>query len=60
LSGKTILGYDPAGRITSLTDPLNRTTSYTYDPAGRVVTTSYGYGAAGRLASSVNGTPSEP
>jgi RHS repeat-associated protein len=31
-------GRDPAGRVTSVTDPLGKITSYTYDAIGRVTT----------------------
>ncbi|HMK98244.1 MAG TPA: DUF6531 domain-containing protein, partial [Acidimicrobiales bacterium] len=31
--------YDPAGRVTSSTDPVGDTTSYTYSPGGEVLTT---------------------
>jgi RHS repeat-associated protein len=33
----TQFGYDPAGRVTSVTDPLGNVTSYTYDNVDRVV-----------------------
>jgi RHS repeat-associated protein len=53
-------GYDPAGNMTSSTDPYQRTTSYTYDAADRLtkqvepvtadrsITTAFGYDAAGQ------------
>jgi RHS repeat-associated protein len=31
--------YDTAGRVTSVTDPKSHTTAYTYDGAGRILTT---------------------
>jgi len=47
--------YDPEGRLLSATDPLGKTESFAYDPAGNLVATvvgghqtSYGYDAAGR------------
>lgn len=35
----TTYGYDAAGRLTSLTDPMGRTAAYGYDPAGNRTTT---------------------
>ena len=54
-----ILGYDPAGRLSSVTDPLSRTTGFEYDDADRLLvqtlpdgrTISHSYDADGNLAS---------
>ena len=55
--GKTVsYAYDPAGNLTSVTYPDNKTVSYTYDSANRLTSvtdwlgnvTSYSYDAAGR------------
>ncbi len=57
-SGKsTQFGYDSLGRQTSVTDPLNHTSSSAYDAGGHLVSstnakgvvTRYGYDALGRL-----------
>ena len=52
------LGYDVSGRLTSFTDPLARTTAYSYDSRDRLIQAntpvgalSYAYDAAGRLTS---------
>jgi RHS repeat-associated protein len=55
----TSYGYDPLARLTSVTDPLNRTTSYTHDGAGNTMTitdpqsqvTTMGYDAANQPTS---------
>jgi len=60
VSGQVVnYGYDPANRLTSVTDWQNLATTYGYDAAGRLasiaypngVAPSYGYDTAGRLAS---------
>jgi RHS repeat-associated protein len=53
------LSYNPQGYLDTVTDPLGRTTHYTYDAAGRVTeqtlpdnrVVQYGYDANGNLAS---------
>ena len=55
----TAYGYDPANRLSALTDPDGETSYLTYDPGGRRaslaqgngVVTSYGYDAANRTLS---------
>ena len=60
-------GYDPAGNLTSATDPNSFTTTYTVDAGNRrtqqvqpvtsssSITTSYGYDAAGQTTRYTNG-----
>jgi len=66
----TTFAYDAVGQLLSTTDPLGRTTGYTYDSMGRQLTvtlpdpdgagplaapvTTYTYGADGRLASATD------
>lgn len=55
--GTSLLGHDPLGRLTSITDPLGGTVRYGYDTAGNLVSISdqngntrgYTYDALGRL-----------
>ncbi len=55
--GSTKFGYDPAGRLSSITDWNIDTTSFFYDTDGRIetitrsngVVSGYSYGLAGRL-----------
>jgi RHS repeat-associated protein len=52
-----VYDYDPAARVTTVTDPLSRATSFTYDSAGKVKTktdasnrvTTYTYDVANQL-----------
>src|SRR5262249_49983020 len=58
----TKYGYDDAGRRTSMTDALGRTTTYAYDDAQRMLSmtdalggvVSFGYDAAGQQTSLTN------
>lgn len=55
----TTFAYNPAGFLSSITDPLTRVTSFVYDSAGRVtqqtlpgsLVIGYGYDASGNLTS---------
>jgi RHS repeat-associated protein len=62
-AGATVgYGYDPAGRLTTLSYPGNRPVSYTYDPAGQLTgltdwanhTISFGYTTDGRLSTTTD------